>query len=262
MGMVGAAGPAIVGVCAVVFLGILAGLLLHRIIGWYISGDISSLQCAIIGGVYIGVLITITVSPFAAVKVALALIIVLSCILGPVVGRRVIYKRELHRFHDDEIEKYRQVIASRPDNWAARSRLADELFKRGLLDEAVEEQSELVRLRPQDVEEARKLKSLIGEREEHKAPPRVCPSCGRSNPPERSVCLYCERQLSLAKETARWFTQEGAKQMRVPFAIGMAIAVPALLLFSALSALGRILFIALTLLVGLIALLVRMNMRD
>ena len=260
--MAGLFGSAALIVSAVFLLGILAALLFHKIIGWYISGDISGLHCVIIGGLYIGVLLLIITCPSIAVKVILFLLLVVLSIAGPILGRKLIYERGTHRFHDEEIEKYRRVIGLRPDNLAARSLLAEELHKRGHLDEAIAELSQLVELRPHDLQESHRLKSYLEEREERRAPPRTCPSCGRKNAAELTVCAYCGSELSFARETARWLAGGGIKQILIPFAITAGVITIVIVALGLLALPYRILLVALTVIVILIAALVHMCRPD
>lgn len=233
------------------FLGILAGLLMHKIIGLYIEGNISGLQCVVIAGLFLGFLIIFITVPSMTARVLMGIIFVILLIFMPFLGR-LLTKQENRRFYDSRIEEYRNVIIADPRNMAARSRLAQSLYKEGRLDEAIQELSEYVRLAPQDQAEVYQLKQLMSEREERKSSPITCPSCGYKNPPDRTHCESCEGHLSLTSELKKWLAKGGLRQIAISFAISMAVITVVLLGLSKLSVIGKILVIALFLFIVLL----------
>ena len=238
-------------VCGAVFLGILAGLLMHRIIGLYIMNEMSGLQCVITAGLFLGFLIVFITTPSMNARILMCIIFVMLLIFLPILGR-LLSKHEDRRFNDSRIEEYRNAIISDPRNMAARSRLAKSLHQKGRLDEAIQELSEYVRLAPQDQAEVYQLKQLMSEREERKSPPITCPSCGHKNPPDRTHCESCEGHLSLTSELKKWLAKGGLRQIAISFAISMAVITVVLLGLSKLSVIGQILVIALFLFIVLL----------
>ena len=233
-----------------VTLAIIAGILFHGILGWYVDGTIGGFECALMAGVYIGmVLCIITLKILPAVLLLAVLIFLL--ILPKIRGRRIITA-----LHDEQIERFRLAIESDPQNLAARGRLAETLYKKGRLDEAIAEYSELVKRSPQSREEAYRLNQLVREKEERKAPPIICPSCGHSNPPDRTHCYNCENNLRLTSELKKRLVRGGLKRIAITWAIVMAVIAVVMSALSVLPVLGRVLVAALILLIVLVSELV------
>lgn len=228
---------------AAAFFGILGGLLLHKIIGWYIEGAIGGLQCVLVAGLYIGFVLSIVT---AKVPIALLLLAVLAAM---VVFSKLQERRTIQSLYDEQIEQYREVIASDPLNLAARSRLANVLHEKGRLDEAIAELTEVVRRSPESRPDAYLLEELLEEKEERRAPPITCPSCGHQNPPDRTRCADCEGYLRPSSELKVWLMRGGLRQIAISWAVTMAVVTLMLFGLSMLSLPGRILVIALFLLV-------------
>jgi ribosomal protein L40E len=228
----------------------IAGILLHGILGWYVDGTIGGFECALMAGVFLGMVLCIfTLQILPAVLLLAALIFLL--ILPKIRGRRMVTA-----LHDEQIERFRLAIESDPENLAARGRLAETLYKKGRLDEAIAEYSDLVKRSPQSREEAYRLNQLVQEKEERKAPPIICPSCGHSNPPDRTHCCNCENNLRIAGELKKWLVRGGLRRIAITWAIVMAVIAVVMSALSMLPVVGRILVIALILLVVILAELV------
>lgn len=230
-----------------VFFGILAGLLLHKTIGCYVEGTIGGLECILITGLYLGLIISVVT--LRVLPVLVILILLVSLLILP----RWRERRADHCFHDERIEQYKNAITSDPLNMAARSRLAEELYTLGRLDEAIAEQTELVRMCPSSPEEVRRLEQFIQERQEKVTPPISCPSCGHKNPPERTRCGECEGELRISSELKQWLARGGIRQIAVTSAITVTVIIIVLFALSALSIFGRILLVALFLVIVTLA---------
>lgn len=244
------AGAFLIAGCAACF-GVVAGILLHKIIGWYIEGTIGGMQCIIVAGLYVGLVISIvTLNIFVAALLLAALVLLL-----------LISKRQEQKItrdlQDDQITQYRTVIAGDPQNLAARSRLAEVLREKGMLDEAITEMTEVVRLSPESRREAYRLNMFIEEREEQKAPPITCPSCGHRNPPDRTRCANCEGDLRLLSELKKWLAQGGLRQIAVTWAIAIALITVMMFALSALPLQVRLVLTGLFLLAVILLYLVR-----
>jgi len=245
--VIGLIGKVIIFASIVAFFSILAGLLLHKIVGWYVEGAVGGLECILIASLYLGLVISILTLRFSVV---LLLLILLALLL---ILPRWRERRADQRFHDERIERYKSAIASDPLNMAARSRLAEAFYAMGRLDEAIAEQTQLVQMSPGDTAEVRRLDQLIKEGEERRSPLIACPSCGCKNSPDRTRCSECEAELRLANELKQWLARGGIKQIAVTWAITMAVIVIVLFALSALSIFGRILVVALFLLIVTLA---------
>jgi len=187
----------------------------------YIEGSISALQCILMSGVFIGLIVSVIATPhgewtlFAVVAAAIVFLI-------PVAMSRL-EKKSDKDYYDERIEEYRAAIEADPRNMAARSKLGDTLYNRGRLDEAIEVYTEIVTLAPNNGPDAQRLRSMQRERDEKIVPPITCPSCGRRNPGDRTKCGICESDLNPGTELARqykgefkgWLKAGGLRQLTI-----------------------------------------------
>ena len=248
----GLIGNAIMLVFVVMFFAIIAGILLHKIIGGYIEGSTSGFQVMLSAGLFIGLLISIITMPASPVSGLIAFLII-AFFAGVAVIKPRLEQRDAQRFEEGRISEFRRSIASDPRNLAARSYLVKALEGQKRYDEAIQELSELLKMAPSDRAETYHLETLLKKREEHKAPPITCPSCGHKNPPDRTRCINCEGEMRLLSEIQRWLKSGGMKQIVITWVITAAIIGFIALGLSTLSVIGRILIIALLLLVVILA---------
>lgn len=183
-------GEVILYVNLAVFFGIIAGILLHRIIGAYVEGSVSSLECVLISGLYLGFIFSVVTTQFKLAAAALALLFLIY--LLPRHRERSIDRA----FREEQIQGFREAIAADPRNLAARSRLVDVLYKMGRLDEAIDEQTQLVQLAPNDPAESHRLQQLLRDKQELSEPFITCRTCGHKNPSGRTRCEECENALT------------------------------------------------------------------
>ena len=203
-------------VLVVTFFAILGGLLFHKILGLYIEGALGGLECFIVGGLYVGLLISIvTLKSYIAIPLAIGLIGLLFYSLTQ--DRRII-----RRLYTDQIRTFRETIESDPKNLAARGRLAQALYKTGCLDEAIAEMSQVVQQSPESKHEEFLLREYVAEQAARKSPSVVCPSCGFRNSPGRTHCYNCERSLARKTGLKKWLAEGRLKQFAVT--LGIAIA--------------------------------------
>ena len=230
--------------------GIIAGFVLHRIIGMYIEGAMGGIECLVIAGLYLGLVISIITIP--PLRVPLSLLLIAVLVLLPVLTRRS-DKKDTHRYNDERMVQFREAIAADPLNLAARSRLAATLQREGRIDEAIAEYSEIMRIAPQSRDEAYRLKLLIQEREDIKEPPVECPSCGHHNHPSRTRCENCEGDLKFSSELKKWLVKGGLKQIAISGGIAVGVITLALFILSMFSFVGRIAVMALVIMIVLLA---------
>jgi hypothetical protein len=240
----------------VVIAAIIAGILVHHIIGKYIEGAMGAVECIVIVGVFVGLLISILT--LKLVLAGLLLVALIGLLLLPTLqGRRVI-----RTMYDEQIQQFRTAIEIDPQNLAARARLAETFYKIGNLDGAITQMSEVVTRSPACLAEAHRLQQFIQDRDERKAPPAKCPNCGHSNPPGRTRCYNCEASLSLGGELVNWLRQGGAKQLVIAWAITIAIATLIMIGLTTLSMCARLVLVCAVLAVAGIAALVHMHMNS
>jgi hypothetical protein len=242
--------------CGAGLLGIIGGMVLHKILVWYLEGAVSGLQCVLIAGLYVGLIICIITAPSTPARLLFIITLFVFLALLPI-GSKLSDRHDQHLYLSEKAKQYHAAIESDPINRAARSKLARVLEEQGRLDEAIQEISEVVQLAPNDIEEAYYLKYLLRTKEEEKIPLITCPSCGHSNPPGRTHCYNCEGYLSLGSELKQWLASGGMKQIAISIAAVIAVTAFAGLVLNSLSIVGRIIFILMALLIVVTALLVR-----
>lgn len=132
MDIAGVVGSVIVGVCAFAFAAIIAGLILHKLIGMYLLNELSPMMSVIVIGIYVWLIICLVTLKIA---LAIGLLVPLIAILAlPGVANR----RSDRLLDEEKMEQFRAAIESDPGNLAARNKLANTLYKVGNLDEAIE----------------------------------------------------------------------------------------------------------------------------
>ncbi|MHB1000202.1 MAG: tetratricopeptide repeat protein [Armatimonadota bacterium] len=225
----GDAGGVMMGVCIAVFLMIIAGLLFHKILGSYIEGAMTSMQFIITGSLFLLIAVMVLLVPSIPVKLILFLVIIAGFILAPNISG-YFNKKETETYYDERIERYKSAIEQDPGNLAARSFLVDTLSKEGRYDEAIDAQTELLNLAPQNTEEIRKLNLLIEYREENISGIIICPHCGFRNQAGRKICQNCENQLSFTDDLRKRLAEGGAK--RITIFASISIGVLALVIYA------------------------------
>jgi hypothetical protein len=206
---------ALIGMLAGV-LGILGGYVVYKVVGWYIEGTMSLLHCVLVAGFYVGAIFSLMAHSY--ILAVLQVAVVANILFFPKFHDR----RMLRAMYDEDIYQYRRSIAADSRNLAARERLAETLYKKGLLDESIAEYGDLLSCSPQDRKVAYRLKQLMELRNERKNPSITCPSCGFTNSPGRTRCYHCEGDLSVLSEMKKWLANGGMKQLATTWAIGTA----------------------------------------
>lgn len=227
--------------------GILTGFVLHRIVGAYIEGSIGPYGCILSGSLFLALAGAAVVFHSWVPVLIMSLLVALT----PLLNRRV-EKAENRRYYTERIEQCVEAIKADPRNLAARSRAAEALYKLGRIDEAIEQYSEIVRVAPRSIEETHRLKQLIRERDERRDPMITCPMCGQKNPGSRLHCANCEASLAPVDRLRACLEGASFRQFVRMFSIAIGCLTLIILLGSLLSAIGRMVAIA----VVLIALLV------
>lgn len=201
----------------VVVAAMLAALILHKIVGLYIEQAIGPIECLLIGGAYVGLIISIiTLNILIAVPLAIAL---LGLLFYAVTQER----RIIRRLYDEQILRFRDALQTDPLNLAARGRLAETLYKKGCLDEAISEMTIVIQQSPGSKHESYLLREYIEEREARKSPAIVCPLCGFRNSPGRTRCYHCERSIARKTGLRKSLAEYGSKRIAAMGAVLVAL---------------------------------------
>lgn len=224
-------------------IAIIAGILMHKIVGWYIDGSIGAVECVIISGIYFAFLFTIIVTASIAYKLILLLLLFSMAALIPHIFGAA-DRHQIRRMDDENIRRYREAIDGDPLNLAARNKLVEVLHKEGRLDEAISELAEIMRISPQSYQEEYLMKRYIQEREAIRYPPIACPSCGYMNPLGRTHCESCEGNLHASEEIKKWLLAGGLKQITIYTSAVILVVTLTMFALSILHPLLRILIVA------------------
>lgn len=203
-------------VCVVTFFAILGGMLLYKILALYLDEAIGSVECVIIGGLYIGLVISI-VTLNALVAVPLGVVLLGLLVYSLTQGRRII-----RGLYSEQIQKFRETLESDPKNLAARGRLAEALYNTHCFDEAIAEMSIVVQQSPESQHEAYLLREYVAEQAARKSPSVVCPSCGFRNSPGRTHCYNCERSLARKTGLRKWLAAGRLRQFAIMWGVAVA----------------------------------------
>jgi ribosomal protein L40E len=240
------------------FISLVVALVVWDVVGDYICGNINALQCALFLTIFIVMIAIVFAMPSPVAKVVLSILTVSALVLRHhffhLAGQRI------HKAIDDTyMTNYRAAIEEDPTNLAARSLLANSLYKQGRLDEAISTLQELVERAPDSYQDAHRLKRLIEEREEQAHPPVICIHCRFHNPPGAKICGDCGREPGAIADFRDRLRDIDAKRLLVIYAIWVAAATIALFMLSRLNVVFQILVVALLLIAAILYWMVRTN---
>lgn len=220
-------------------IGIIGGVLLGRMVGAFIEGNISALESVVVGGIFLVLLVMVVLSR-NAMSTLLYIVLILLLIFGWPAVVEGLNKVQDKRFYQERIHHFREVLESDPLNLAARENLVDALYREGYIDEALREQSELVRLAPNDSSAVRKLEWLKEEVEQRKGLLVICRKCGHENRKGDVRCRKCESRLAVSGELVEWLSGSGFKHVALAWCVALVMITLVLFAASALPASIRV----------------------
>lgn len=252
-------GQVTIGVCAAVFAMIIAGLIFHKILGAYIEGEIGGLECIVMAGLFVGLVLCIITAPESP-RNGLIGFITLLAVAGIPAGKWYLNRKSTKVYFDERIDGYQSAIMNDPGNLAAREQLAEAFYELGRLTESIAQYTLLLEQSPKNREAAYRLRYIQRELSERVASARVCPSCGHNNPGDRTKCESCEGDLSVMTQTRKWLVSGGAKQITKSYTIGVGVIVLVAAMLTLFSSPGLFIVVGLAVIIFLIAQLVVMYM--
>jgi len=220
--MPAAAGPVMIYVCLYVLCLIIASYPVIHLLGRLIEGEIEFQDGIFLIGGYGGLCIALIVLPGIGLKLLVALMIVGSVVLYPVINARV-HALSLQSFEESQMWRYQQVLDQDPKNFAARQFLAEALYKLGRLDEAIEEMEKGLEMNPAAAfQEHRKLESWKEERRWRDEGIFSCPECHAEVKRGQETCPTCGARLKAWEVVSDWIKGEGGKGILRAWARTMA----------------------------------------
>lgn len=233
------------------FLGFIGlGLAILTVLRFWLVDDV--LESAIAIGIICGILlgsgwVLKTSSPLLML---LWIIILIGGSLAWPVLMTLSDQTSLRQIHEDDIEKYKDILSRDANNTAAWRELGEVYFKLDRYDEAIAAYKEAIRLNPHDVQDIRRR---LNRALEYKAdlPNQKhirCKLCHQETPAGKT-CIHCGAVL----ETSffAWLTHPQATSEVLPTTLAiLAGATAVFILFSALPLVTKAAIMAFCLLIG------------
>lgn len=228
---IGSPGEAMFAVAICVFALLAASYPVLRTIGWWVEGAIEPVLAIVSIGLYAGLIVVAMTTP-EPVALAALLVIMVSAVATPILGR-VKDKAELQRIEDERFQECAAALERNPMDPVARIALAEALYRRGEVDQAIEQMQWTLqqyprlsfRIKPQ-------LDGWMRQRDEMRARAALCPACGAESSQGATFCAACG--AALAEHAAR--RQAAGALPRVPGAVlvrGWIVAATVVLAFLA-----------------------------
>jgi len=191
---------------------LLAAFPVYRFIGWWIEGSIAGGELAVLICTYIGLMGLLLVSGSAWLAFMALMLLVSGVAIMPWLGE-MFNRRALRKMDEEEMYRARDVLAADPENHLARVVLAENLYKLGRLDEAIEHLEYAVESSPALSRlERGKLQSWKREQAYAQRKLVLCPMCGAENPGEARRCIQCGSPIETFAALKEWAAQEQVVQ--------------------------------------------------
>lgn len=208
---------------------IIAAIPAVRLVGMAIEGQLDAGPVIIALFLYI-VLIAAVASGPGPIKVGALALIVLSAVMLPLAGK-VQADRDLARIDDERLRAYADALERNPDDPVARIALAEELAKRGDIQQAIEHMEWTLQTYPklsrQHQATLQAWKRQVAEQATEM--PVICHVCHAEQPPGATQCSQCGAQFGAVAEVRRRIIIEGGPKTILR---GWIIGVPLFILGS------------------------------
>ncbi|MCC6730772.1 MAG: tetratricopeptide repeat protein [Chthonomonadales bacterium] len=202
-------GAAILGVYAVALGLIIASIPVVKLIRWWIDGGVDGGLAAAGILLYFGLLAG-AMAADSALKVIVVLVLLASAIVGPALESAWSAK-QLRRMEDDDLDRYVRVLEGNPEDPVARIALAECLFKRGHIEQAIEHMRWTLERHPRVGHAHRaQLDYWLRERERQSTPaPLICHMCHAENPPGAPRCVSCDAPFGSRQAMREGIARDG-----------------------------------------------------
>jgi len=185
-----------------IILGVVLALILFFVVlGWWADGVLAGSEAATLVAVF-GAL---AIGFFAAEHTWQRIVAFVPLAGG---GAYVVYSIKMggvREYYKRKLDQYMRAIEFDPGNLAARQFLADTLYGRGKLDQAIDELRVAVDM-GSGFESEYKLKKWERERYLRDTPNAICRWCGTEHPPKTRSCEKCGAELPYHGPFTRWLS--------------------------------------------------------
>jgi tetratricopeptide (TPR) repeat protein len=247
--MIGAVGPAVLTVMAVVAACLILAWPVYRIVEAWLDRRLDTAELTVGLFVMFGFLAGIMTTWGRPANLALwLLLIALAFVL--VAGTRQAERRRLDEFFEADVAAAKRAIVAHPDNAAAYMRLGQLFEQRGDLDTAIEQYEEVVRLMPRDAEGRLALANAVEKHRMAATGGLICWQCGRENARDAGHCAGCGALISDRNRILSWLS---SRTVSLAVLWGAGILLPLALVTSLLHVVPAALTVLLYLLVFLLA---------
>jgi hypothetical protein len=215
----------IAGVGLVVLGLILAAIPIVKLIHWAIDGGVDVGLVIIAIFLYIALLASVMAGP-SIVKVAALLLILVSAVAMPVLGGAAA-QVEMKQMDDERIHSYAAALERNPMDPVARIALAQELEKRGDLDQAIEHLEWVLKEFPRlAFQHQRTLDTWKRERERQGVPDIFfCHVCHAEQAPGTRQCTQCGALFGTAEAMRQRFLVEGGPKTIIKAWVILTVAI-------------------------------------
>ncbi|NLI00623.1 MAG: hypothetical protein GX446_14145 [Chthonomonadales bacterium] len=202
-------GGVITGVPLVVFALILSAIPVIKLIHWAIDGEIEGGLVAVALVLYLGLLVSVMAGPNVVKIVALVLILG-GALAFPLLGSAASAK-QVEQMSDERLRSYVIALESNPNDPVARIALAQELEKRGDVEQAIEHLEWVLKEHPRlAFQHQRTLESWKRQLERRDTPDFFyCHMCHAEQLPGATHCAQCGAAFGTAEGMRERLYREG-----------------------------------------------------
>lgn len=203
------------------------GIWVFSLISWSIMGDIDPLFGALGIGVAFALLYALHTSPTPLFAVLGTVALIGTVIIMPVM-RRHLSKRRFAEMDVEQIESAYRMLSVKPNNPSAKYRMAEGLYARGYLWQAVAIAEDALEDLPDRGFEAER-KAVGRWRHAAEATNQVsllpCLQCGHANQPEAVYCAKCRSSYLAEYARGRWLSRSLGRKLLAAWICGLVVFV-------------------------------------
>ncbi|MBM3493224.1 MAG: hypothetical protein FJX72_02715 [Armatimonadetes bacterium] len=202
-------GEAIVGVSLVAFALILDSIPVIKLIHWGIDGGVEPGLVVVALFLYLALIVSVMAGP-SLVKIGAVILILVSAVLVPLFGT-VAGEVEIKQMEDERLQSYASALDRNPMDPVARIALAEELEKRGDVEQAIEHMEWVLREFPRlAFQHQRTLDTWKRQRERRGLPDLFyCHMCHAEQFPGTTQCAECGAVFGTAEGMRRQLRLDG-----------------------------------------------------
>lgn len=196
-------------------------------ISWSIMGDIEPIVGVLGTGAAFALLYALHAAPTPLFAV-LGTVVLYGTVIAIPISRRHLSKRRFAEMDVEQIESAYRMLSVKPDNPAAKYRMAEGLYARGCLWQAVAIAEDALEQLPELGFEAER-RAVGGWRRAAEARNQVsslpCLQCGHVNQPESVYCGRCRSSYLVEHARGRWLSRSLGRKLLAAWVVGLVVFV-------------------------------------